>query len=343
MNSILKNIIKKYWTDKTSNSSNWNENQPSIGQCAITSIIVQELLGGEIAKIKTFDGLSHYFNIIDGVVQDLTKDQFEYDVDYINFRTVDKKYILSFKDTQRRYEILSNSFYNEINKTLPVNEIEHISIRDPNYVAGSAGKPEVKVFCQTNHRHQPIDDDILKSGQKVYMKWAGGPIVASSKLVSWHSGFFENGNINKLRELTVGTNLFSLNNYWTYVSQKVNGFYTVIHLGDEEWLEKLLYPRTKSYGSSWIYLDKMIKKIQWLSINHEPERKNDIGRNIPSSLRFFILKRDNFTCQYCGRKAPYVELHIDHIIPWSKVKEHKIENLAVSCKDCNLGKSNKEL
>ena len=31
-------------------------------------------------------------------------------------------------------------------------------------------------------------------------------------------------------------------------------------------------------------------------------------------LRFEILKRDNFTCQYCGRKAPVVELQIEYIL-----------------------------
>jgi 5-methylcytosine-specific restriction endonuclease McrA len=32
---------------------------------------------------------------------------------------------------------------------------------------------------------------------------------------------------------------------------------------------------------------------------------------------------------------------VDHIIPWSIVKEHKIENLVTACAECNLGKSDK--
>ena len=76
-------------------------------------------------------------------------------------------------------------------------------------------------------------------------------------------------------------------------------------------------------------------------LKHKHEKET--GRTIPKSLRFEILKRDSFTCQYCGRSAPNVTLHIDHIIPWSKVKEHKIENLQVACSDCNLGKSDKLL
>ena len=40
--------------------------------------------------------------------------------------------------------------------------------------------------------------------------------------------------------------------------------------------------------------------------------------NVSKSLRFKVLNRDNFTCQYCGRKPPKVKLHIDHINPKSK-------------------------
>lgn len=59
------------------------------------------------------------------------------------------------------------------------------------------------------------------------------------------------------------------------------------------------------------------------------------------STRFAVLKRDNFTCQYCGRKAPYVVLEIDHKIPRSKGGSWKLENLITSCFECNRGKGDK--
>jgi len=63
-------------------------------------------------------------------------------------------------------------------------------------------------------------------------------------------------------------------------------------------------------------------------------------RNISKRLRFYILNRDNFTCNYCWRKAPNVKLHIDHKKPWSIWwKTHK-DNLVSACSDCNLWKSN---
>lgn len=55
------------------------------------------------------------------------------------------------------------------------------------------------------------------------------------------------------------------------------------------------------------------------------------------------MKRDSFTCQYCGAKAPDVILHVDHINPVSKGGGNEIINLITSCEPCNLGKSDKLL
>jgi len=56
-------------------------------------------------------------------------------------------------------------------------------------------------------------------------------------------------------------------------------------------------------------------------------------------LRFLVLERDNFTCKYCGRKAPNVELHVDHIQPKSIGGLDELTNLVAACRDCNFGKS----
>lgn len=69
------------------------------------------------------------------------------------------------------------------------------------------------------------------------------------------------------------------------------------------------------------------------------------SRNINTRLRFKVLQRDHFKCCACGAspaKDPSVELHVDHIIPWSKGGETVMENLQTLCSKCNLGKSNIE-
>lgn len=64
-----------------------------------------------------------------------------------------------------------------------------------------------------------------------------------------------------------------------------------------------------------------------------PKRKS-----LPDSIRFEVLKRDKFACQYCGAKAPDVLLEIDHIVPVAGGGTNDITNLASSCKTCNGGK-----
>jgi len=67
------------------------------------------------------------------------------------------------------------------------------------------------------------------------------------------------------------------------------------------------------------------------------------GREPSLRLRWKVLQRDRFTCCKCGASpalAAGVELHVDHIVPWSKGGETVFENLQTLCSVCNLGKSN---
>lgn len=60
-------------------------------------------------------------------------------------------------------------------------------------------------------------------------------------------------------------------------------------------------------------------------------------------VRFEVFKRDAFTCQYCGAKAPEVVLHCDHINPVAAGGDNDIMNLVTACADCNGGKAAKKL
>lgn len=59
-------------------------------------------------------------------------------------------------------------------------------------------------------------------------------------------------------------------------------------------------------------------------------------------LRFTVLRRDRFQCSQCGAspaKHPSVELHVDHVVPWSRGGDTALDNLTTLCSKCNLGKS----
>lgn len=64
---------------------------------------------------------------------------------------------------------------------------------------------------------------------------------------------------------------------------------------------------------------------------------------LSKSLRFEVFKRDSFTCQYCGAKAPDVILEVDHINPVAEGGTNDILNLITCCRDCNRGKGKRTL
>jgi hypothetical protein len=71
--------------------------------------------------------------------------------------------------------------------------------------------------------------------------------------------------------------------------------------------------------------------------------KHRTNRGISDRQRFRILVRDGFRCKSCGGSPltqPGIELHVDHILPWSKGGETIDDNLETKCKQCNLGKGN---
>ena len=57
------------------------------------------------------------------------------------------------------------------------------------------------------------------------------------------------------------------------------------------------------------------------------------------AIRWQVLERDNFTCQYCGQRAPEVMLHVDHIVAKVNGGENENGNLITACSACNVGKS----
>ncbi len=54
-----------------------------------------------------------------------------------------------------------------------------------------------------------------------------------------------------------------------------------------------------------------------------------------------VLVRDNYECQYCGKKSK--SLTVDHIIPKFRNGQDTWENLVACCDTCNVSKGNKYL
>ena len=56
-------------------------------------------------------------------------------------------------------------------------------------------------------------------------------------------------------------------------------------------------------------------------------------------LRWQILERDKYTCQYCGQSAPDIKLEVDHKVPLVDGGTDDPDNLVASCWACNRGKN----
>lgn len=99
------------------------------------------------------------------------------------------------------------------------------------------------------------------------------------------------------------------------------------------------------YKNFQVYSTEDIKNFvnQSYVLEKERESKEYQRKILTPSLRYDILKRDNFKCVICGRtpKKDGVTLHVDHIIPVSKGGKTEPENLRTLCSICNLGKSDK--
>lgn len=104
------------------------------------------------------------------------------------------------------------------------------------------------------------------------------------------------------------------------------------------------------YFVEYVNNDKVEKQQNEEKLNESNETVDTIpktyehktNRDINLRLRFLVMKRDNFKCCICGAspaKDPTIELHIDHVIPWSKGGETNIDNLQTLCSKYNLGKS----
>jgi len=171
------------------------------------------------------------------------------------------------------------------------------------------------------------------------MKWSSGPIVAAATVQGFRQ--IEACSPDRLREMTTGSKLFGLKDYWESLPPAFSA--VVVWLDDERWLDTPILPGARSRGESWVPLKTLELRDAWLTTRTVDLPKGDTKpgkrtRTTGYALRFQVLRRDGFTCQYCGRKPPEVKLHIDHLQPWSTGGLNVAENLRTSCEACNLGK-----
>ncbi|MGB4957801.1 MAG: hypothetical protein WBO49_05095 [Candidatus Saccharimonas sp.] len=105
--------VRSSWSKETSASPDeWTPDTPALGQCVPTSLVVQDLLGGDLERLATQRNGSretHYRNILpDGETLDVSRDQYPEDQQFVPAPVEGdvREYVLGNENTRRRYALL---------------------------------------------------------------------------------------------------------------------------------------------------------------------------------------------------------------------------------------------
>ncbi|MCM3238845.1 hypothetical protein BLX88_05635 [Bacillus obstructivus] len=92
--------LAKSWSLES--SSKWSKDNPANGQCGVTALVVNDILGGEIRKTKLSGGW-HFYNFINGNLYDFTASQFGEDIVYMDIPSNRDEAFLDTNDKQYNY------------------------------------------------------------------------------------------------------------------------------------------------------------------------------------------------------------------------------------------------
>ena len=115
-------------------------------------------------------------------------------------------------------------------------------------------------------------------------------------------------------------------------------------------------PETLRYYDFFVKYKVEIEKINYYEWAKFLETVNDdsVLTRVIDKLELSTPKRENLSvyryvlevefeqnnCFYCGKKLG-LDVHVDHFVPWSFVKNDMAWNFVLACPSCNIKKSNK--
>jgi hypothetical protein len=99
--------LTRCWSRETSaDPDRWSVANPAWGQCAVTALIIQDFLGGDLVRCEVAHN-SHYWNVLpSGEEIDLTGQQFRDNFIPSTGESRSRRHVLGFPETRRRYEAL---------------------------------------------------------------------------------------------------------------------------------------------------------------------------------------------------------------------------------------------
>jgi hypothetical protein len=120
----LRKLLSKSWEKETCSPNlrrKWSKKRKYVGQSDVTSLVVNELFGGEIMHYKNGND-NYYYNVLDGLNIDLS---LAADFQTVVGEEISREVMLEDKDMNQRYQKLrKNIAYNvELEQNMAVQEI----------------------------------------------------------------------------------------------------------------------------------------------------------------------------------------------------------------------------
>ncbi|WP_102271686.1 YunG family protein [Cytobacillus massiliigabonensis] len=96
----LKQTLLLSWSIQS--STKWSVDNPAKGQCGVTALVVNDMLGEEILKTDLPDGW-HFYNRINGKRYDFTRSQFSGEINYKDILSNREEAFLDTNKNQYNY------------------------------------------------------------------------------------------------------------------------------------------------------------------------------------------------------------------------------------------------
>ena len=116
----LYDLLDKLWCSYTCAPRmriKWSEKNKTLGQCSITSFLVQDIFGGEVYGVPLEDGGFHCYNKVGDVVFDLTSEQFgDQKLEYKLENPQSREEHFKSQEKEERYLYLLNLLDEELQK-----------------------------------------------------------------------------------------------------------------------------------------------------------------------------------------------------------------------------------
>ena len=101
----IRSALSKSWSSKT--AVQWKPENPALGQCNVTALLIEQLFGGRILKTRLQEGI-HFYNEIGGHRYDFTNSQFIGQIEYDDLQSTKEE--AERGTTKQEMETLSDAF-----------------------------------------------------------------------------------------------------------------------------------------------------------------------------------------------------------------------------------------